>query len=92
MELDTIKEVFCTPNREKPLMVGSIKSNIGQTDASSCLVSLVKSIIAMDTGYIPPNINYNVPNSLTDAYKSGQLEVIIKFMFTIKSYKTNIVF
>ncbi|VVC29215.1 Hypothetical protein CINCED_3A015604 [Cinara cedri] len=76
MELDIIKQVFCTPDRKEPLKVGSIKSNIGHTDAASCLVSLMKTIIAMDTGYIPPNINYNTPNSLTDAHKSRQLQIV----------------
>lgn len=76
MELDIIKEVFCTPDRKEPLKVGSIKSNIGHTDASSGLVSLIKAIITMETGFIPPNINYNAPNSLTDVHKSGQLQVM----------------
>lgn len=76
MELDIIKEVFCTPNRKKPLKIGSIKSNVGHTDASAGLVSIIKAIIAMDTGYIPPNINYTTPNSQTNALTSGKLQVI----------------
>lgn len=77
MELDTIKDVFCTSHRKEPLKIGSIKSNLGHTDASSSLVSIIKAIIAMDTGFIPPNISYTAPNSQSDALTSKQLQVTI---------------
>lgn len=76
MELDIIKEVFCPPHRKGPLKIGSIKSNVGHTDASAGLVSIIKTIIAMETGYIPPNINYTTPNSKSDAITSGKIQVI----------------
>ncbi|XP_022162608.1 fatty acid synthase-like [Myzus persicae] len=76
MELDIIKDVFCPSHRKEPLKIGSVKSNLGHTDASAGLVSIVKSIIAMDTGFIPPNINYNAPNSGSDALTSGKLQVV----------------
>lgn len=76
MELDIIKEVFWSSGRKEPLKVGSIKSNIGHTDSSSGLVSMIKAIITMDSGYIPPNINYTTPNSQSDALTSGKLQVI----------------
>lgn len=75
MELDIIKEVFCSVGRKEPLKIGSVKSNLGHTDASAGLVSIVKTIIAMDTGFIPPNINYNKPNSESDAITSGKVQV-----------------
>jgi len=75
MELGIIKDIFCPPHRKEPLKIGSVKSNLGHTDASAGLVSIVKSIIAMDTGFIPPNINYNAPNSQSDALTSGKLQV-----------------
>lgn len=76
MELDIIKEVFCPPSRKEPLKIGSIKSNVGHTDASAGLVSIVKAIIAMDTGFIAPNINYTAPNSESNAITSGKVQVI----------------
>ncbi|XP_060836307.1 fatty acid synthase-like [Rhopalosiphum padi] len=76
MELDIIKDIFCPPHRKEPLKIGSVKSNLGHTDASAGLVSIVKSIIAMDTGFIPPNINYTAPNSESDALTSGKLQVV----------------
>lgn len=76
MELNILNEVFCTPNRIEPLKVGSIKSNVGHCEASSSLVSLAKALIVLDSGYIPPNINYSEPNQDCPALFSGRLEVV----------------
>lgn len=83
MELNILNEVFCTSNRIEPLKIGSVKSNVGHCEASSSLVSLVKALIILDTGYIPPNINYSEPNSDCPGLFSGNLEV---FKFKISYY------
>jgi len=75
MELNILNEVFCTPNRIETLKVGSIKSNVGHCEASSSLVSLAKALIVLESGYIPPNINYSEPNQDCPALFSGRLEV-----------------
>lgn len=75
MELNILSEVFCTPNRTEPLKVGSIKSNVGHCEAASSLVSLAKALIVLDSGYIPPNINYSEPNPDCPALLSGKIEV-----------------
>lgn len=75
MELNVMSEVFCTPNRIQPLKIGSIKSNIGHCEASSSLVSLAKALIILDSGHIPPNINYSEPNPDCPDLFSGKLEV-----------------
>jgi len=75
MELKILGEVFCTPNRIESLKVGSIKSNIGHCEATSSLASLAKALIVLDSGYIPPNINYSEPNQDCPALLSGKIEV-----------------
>ncbi|KAF5286583.1 hypothetical protein FQA39_LY16266 [Lamprigera yunnana] len=55
-ELAAIEDVFL-PNRDKPLMIGSIKSTIGHTEASSGLCSLIKVLIQMENGCILPHSN-----------------------------------
>jgi len=75
MELNILNEVFCTSNRIEPLKVGSIKSNVGHCEASSSLVSLAKALIVLDSGYIPPNINYSEPNQDCQGLLFGKLEV-----------------
>lgn len=75
MELNVLSEVFCTPNRLEPLKIGSIKSNVGHCEATSSLVSLAKALITLDSGYIPPTINYTEPNPDCPALVSGKIEV-----------------
>lgn len=77
MELNILEEVFCTRQRKTPLKVGSVKSNIGHCDVSGHFVSIVKAIIALDGGYIPPNINYTEPNENIKALKTGKIQVSI---------------
>ncbi|VVC29213.1 Acyl transferase/acyl hydrolase/lysophospholipase,Ketoacyl-synthetase, C- [Cinara cedri] len=76
MELNVLSEVFCTPNRKEPLKIGSVKSNVGHCEAASSLVSLAKVLIILDSGYIPPNINYLGPNPDCPALLSGKLKVV----------------
>lgn len=75
MELNTMEEVFCTDSRKKPLKVGSVKSNIGHCEVSGLFMSIVKAIITLESGYIPPNINYTEPNNNINALKNGKIQV-----------------
>ncbi|KAF0755952.1 fatty acid synthase-like isoform X1 [Aphis craccivora] len=76
MELNVMEEVFCTESRKKPLKVGSVKSNIGHCEVSGLFMSIVKAIITLESGYIPPNINYTEPNNNINALKNGKIQVI----------------
>lgn len=70
-----MEEVFCTERRKTPLKVGSVKSNLGHCQASGLFMSIIKAIIALDSGYIPPNINYAEPNENVPALKTGKIQV-----------------
>lgn len=39
------------------------KPNLGHSEAASGLTSLIKVVLAMENQTIPPNINFDVPNS-----------------------------
>ncbi|MCJ1437155.1 hypothetical protein MMC27_006540 [Xylographa pallens] len=41
-----------------PVIVGSIKTNIGHTEATSGLAGIIKAVFMLETGLIPPNINF----------------------------------
>ncbi|XP_054279954.1 fatty acid synthase-like [Macrosteles quadrilineatus] len=71
VEMNALSSVFFE-KRTAPLLVGSVKSNVGNTEASSSFVGITKSIIAMETGMIPPNINYSKPNPDVPALVNGQ--------------------
>jgi len=75
MELNVMAEVFCTKRRNIPLKVGSVKSNIGHCEVSGLFMSIVKAIIILECGYIPPNINYTEPNKNVASLKNGEIQV-----------------
>ncbi|ETT37861.1 hybrid nonribosomal peptide synthetase/polyketide synthase [Paenibacillus sp. FSL R7-269] len=52
----TTKKQFCG--------IGSVKPNIGHTVAASGIASLIKAILAIKEGVIPPSINFHEPNPL----------------------------
>ncbi|KFY24016.1 hypothetical protein V491_02322 [Pseudogymnoascus sp. VKM F-3775] len=45
-----------------PLLVGSVKTNIGHTEPVSGLAAVIKTAFALGYGLIPPNMNYETPN------------------------------
>ncbi|VEG91823.1 polyketide synthase, type I [Legionella spiritensis] len=63
VEFNAIRRVHEGHHRkEKPLVLGALKSNLGHTIASSGIASLVKVIGAMSHETIPPNLHYSTPN------------------------------
>ncbi|XP_054714096.1 fatty acid synthase-like [Uloborus diversus] len=75
IELNAVAEVFCK-DKDKPLYVGTIKSNIGHTEAASGLCGVIKSVIAFESGKVPPNIKYRTPNPACESLLNGQLQVV----------------
>lgn len=47
---------------ENPLFIGSVKANIGHTETASGLASIIKVVMALEKGYIPPSANFEKPN------------------------------
>lgn len=83
MELNIMEEVFCTKQRILPLKVGSVKSNLGHCEVAGLFVSIVKAIIALDSGYISPNINYMAPNENVKALINDKIQVNMNNNLTI---------
>ena len=59
-EIAAIADVICE-RRTSPLYVGSIKSNIGHLESSSGLAGLLKAVLVLEKGLIPPNADFGVP-------------------------------
>ncbi|KAL4925328.1 type I polyketide synthase [Aspergillus undulatus] len=45
-----------------PLLIGSVKTNIGHTESASGLAALIKVVLALEQKKIPPSINFEKPN------------------------------
>lgn len=57
-------------SKESKLLVGSVKSNIGHLEACAGLAAVVKSVLILESGMIPPTIHYRNgnPNILFDEW------------------------
>jgi acyl transferase domain-containing protein len=61
-EISSIAQVFCdNTERDSDIYVGSIKSNIGHLEASSGVAGLMKGVLILKYGMIPPNIDFREP-------------------------------
>ncbi|KAI0478559.1 putative polyketide synthase [Xylariaceae sp. FL0804] len=49
-------------NEANFLRIGSVKTNIGHTEAASGLAAIVKGVLSLEKGCIPPSVNYETPN------------------------------
>ncbi|KAJ5385785.1 polyketide synthase [Penicillium cosmopolitanum] len=58
IETQAVARVF----GEKGVYIGSVKPNLGHTEAASGLVSLLKMVKALEHRTIPPNIKFTTPN------------------------------
>jgi acyl transferase domain-containing protein/ubiquinone/menaquinone biosynthesis C-methylase UbiE len=47
---------------DKPLYIGSVKTNLGHTEPTSGLASVIKVALALERKVIPPSINFEKPN------------------------------
>ena len=75
-EIEAISSVFCkSPTRKKPLLLGSVKSNMGHAESAAGLSSVAKTIIAIQTGSIPPNLHFNKPKPEQEHLFDGSLKV-----------------
>ncbi|KFA59987.1 hypothetical protein S40285_08484 [Stachybotrys chlorohalonatus IBT 40285] len=69
-EIASINKAFCVDSgRTDDIYVGSIKTNIGHLEASSGIAGLLKSILVLKHGYIPPNLNYIKPKPSLKLYE-----------------------
>ncbi|MDQ2644866.1 MAG: polyketide synthase, partial [Myxococcota bacterium] len=74
IEVEALAAVMSRGRRERPLLVGSIKTGIGHTEAASGLAGLLKVVAALKHEAIPPHLHFSTPNPRMD-WTSLQLSV-----------------
>ncbi len=47
---------------DKPLIIGSCKTNIGHTESAAGIAGFMKAVLCIKNRQIPPNLHFNTPN------------------------------
>jgi amino acid adenylation domain-containing protein len=71
VEVTALSEVFAAATEQRGFCaLGSIKTNIGHLDAAAGVAGLIKAILAVEHGVLPPSLNFETPNPRIDFARS----------------------
>ncbi|GAB6041227.1 SDR family NAD(P)-dependent oxidoreductase [Endothiovibrio diazotrophicus] len=63
IEISALSNVLCQQRGDgEPLHIGTVKSNMGHLESAAGMPALIKTVLALQHGQIPPNLHFNTPN------------------------------
>lgn len=75
IEMRALAQAFSGRPKNMPLLVGSVKTNLGHSEAASGISSLIKVVLALERRIIPPTVNVGTLNPDIKAY-DWNLEIV----------------
>jgi microcystin synthetase protein McyD len=77
IELESMAAIFGTRPAQQPLVIGSVKTNLGHLEGAAGIAGLIKTVLALQHEKIPPHLHFKTPNSRFD-WHSGIFEVPVQ--------------
>ena len=77
IETKSFSNVFASESRKNPLMIGSVKSNIGHLEGAAGVAGVIKLALSMKNKQIPGNLHFNKVNPKIDL-ENWKLKVVDK--------------
>ncbi|KAI4220335.1 MAG: hypothetical protein LQ349_008111, partial [Xanthoria aureola] len=62
LEIQAVKQTY----RRRPVVVGSVKGNVGHCEAASALVGIIKTVLCLEHLQIPAQMHFNTLNPAID--------------------------
>ncbi|KAB8226753.1 hypothetical protein BDV33DRAFT_197741 [Aspergillus novoparasiticus] len=84
-EYVSIRKTLAGPHRTSPLSLGSVKGLIGHTEGVSGLIALVKILLMINEGIIPPQPNFQTLNPHIKASADDQIHITV----TLEQWRAN---
>ena len=66
IEVNAIQAVYGQDNREHPLVLGAVKSQIGHLEAAAGIAGFIKSLLVLAHRHVPANLHFTTPNPLLE--------------------------
>ncbi|KAI1412823.1 hypothetical protein F5Y13DRAFT_190030 [Hypoxylon sp. FL1857] len=77
-EYESIRQALGGPIRDQALPLGSVKGLVGHTEGASGIVSLIKTILMIQEGVIPPQASFDTLSHHINASPTDMIEIPTK--------------
>jgi acyl transferase domain-containing protein/SAM-dependent methyltransferase/acyl carrier protein len=75
IESQSIRQAFGGPMRDRTLHFGSVKGNIGHTESTAGVAGIIKVLLMMQHGKIPPQANFSSLNPNIPPLEPDRMEI-----------------
>ncbi|KAF9774428.1 hypothetical protein IL306_007576, partial [Fusarium sp. DS 682] len=78
IEVSAVGNVFAPSRSDAPqdrLLIGAVKTNLGHTGGASAIASVIKVVLSLEAGEIPPSYGVNTLNPAID-FAKAKVEVV----------------
>lgn len=62
IEVQAIGAVFADRSGDDPVLLGSVKTNLGHLEGAAGIAGLIKAVLALEQGELPPHLHFRIPN------------------------------